>query len=139
MRSAFAVAVLGATLACSQTAGVVTGAARPAVALEQVKIYLEPPAEYEVIGLVTGHSFTGWTQQQDLNKAFANLKQQAAKMGANGVLVESVAGPRDSGGAVVIGSTGTTATVVPTEPSSEAKISGKAIWVTREKTSPSSQ
>lgn len=55
-----------------------------------------------MIGLVTGHSFTGWTQQQDLNKAIAKLKEQAAKMGANGVLVDSITGPRDSSGALVL-------------------------------------
>ncbi|MFZ2493526.1 MAG: hypothetical protein WA208_18765 [Thermoanaerobaculia bacterium] len=74
---------------CTQTSGIVTGKVRPAVSPSAVTVYLEPPSEYEVIGLVTGHSVTGWTQQQDLNKAFAKLKEQAAKMGANGVLVEN--------------------------------------------------
>ncbi len=134
MRVAIFLAVLSLGLtACSQTSGIVTGTSRPAVSPAQVKIYLEPPAEYEVIGLVTGHSFTGWTQQQDLNKAMAKLKEQAARMGANGVLVESIAGPRDSSGALILGSNGQSATVVPTSPSSEAKLTGKAIWVIREK------
>jgi hypothetical protein len=131
----FAASALAVTLVfgCSQTSGIVTGTARPATAPSEVKIYLEAPAEYEVIGMVTGHSFTGWTQQQDLNKAFEKLKQQAAKMGANGVLVGSTSGPRESDAAVVVGSSGETATLIPTSPSSEAKVTAKAIWVTREK------
>ncbi|MFZ2490261.1 MAG: hypothetical protein WA208_02135 [Thermoanaerobaculia bacterium] len=121
-----------ATAACTQTSGVVTGTSRPAVSPSSVIVYLEPPAEYEVIGLVTGHSVTGWTQQQDLNKAFAKLKQQAAKMGANGVLVEGVAGPAQSNAAIVVGAQGT-ASVIPTSPSSEARVTGKAIWVKRDR------
>jgi hypothetical protein len=134
MRAAFFGGCIFALLtACSQTSGIVTGSARPTVSPNAVKVYLEAPAEYEVIGLVTGHSFTGWTQQQDLNKAIAKLKEQAAKMGANGVLVDSLTGPRDSSGALILGPNGQSGSIVPTSPSSEAKVTGKAIWVIREK------
>jgi uncharacterized protein YbjQ (UPF0145 family) len=52
-----------------------------------VKIYLEPPATFDVIGLVDATSDAGWTQQGSLNYAIEELKKQAAKLGANGVLI----------------------------------------------------
>jgi hypothetical protein len=54
-----------------------------------VKIYLEPPATFEVIGLVDASSDAGWTDQGSLNYAIEELKKQAGKLGANGVLLVS--------------------------------------------------
>jgi hypothetical protein len=65
----------------------VTGTPRPAITTDQVKIYLEPPSEYEVIGIVNASSDAGWTEQDSLDYAIKELKNQAAKLGANGVLL----------------------------------------------------
>ena len=76
-----------AIAACASGSAIVTGNKRPPVAPEQVKLYLEPPAEFEVIGLVNASSDAGWTEQGSLDYAIAELKKQAAKLGANGVLI----------------------------------------------------
>src|SRR5688500_2039463 len=81
-------AVLGIA-ACASGSAIVTGNTRAPVAPEQVKIYLEPPAEFEVIGLVNASSDAGWTEQGSLDYAIKELKKQAAKLGANGVLIVS--------------------------------------------------
>jgi len=75
--------------ACASGSAVVTGEKRTPVAPQQVKIYLEPPAAFEVIGLVNATSDAGWTEQGSLDYAIAELKKQAAKLGANGVLLVS--------------------------------------------------
>jgi hypothetical protein len=74
---------------CASGSAIITGNARAPVAPEQVKIYLEPPAEFEVIGLVNASSDAGWTEQGSLDYAIKELKKQAAKIGANGVLIVS--------------------------------------------------
>lgn len=76
-----------AIAACASGSAIVTGDTRPPVPQEQVKIYLEPPDTFEVIGLVSASSDAGWTDQGSLNYAIAELKKQAAKLGANGVLI----------------------------------------------------
>jgi hypothetical protein len=74
---------------CASGSAIVTGTPRPLVAVDQVKIYLEPPSEYEVIGIVNASSDAGWTEQGSMNYAIEELKKQAAKLGANGVLLVS--------------------------------------------------
>lgn len=75
--------------ACASGSAIVTGNVRAPIAPEQVKIYLEPPAEFEVIGLVNASSDAGWTEQDSQDYAVKELKSQAAKLGANGVLLVS--------------------------------------------------
>jgi hypothetical protein len=98
--------------ACASGSAIVTGTTRAPVALESVKIYLEPPQKFEVIGLVNATSDAGWTDQDSLDYAVAELKKQASKLGANGVLLvssgETVTG-FVSGGSYAIPVTGKTA------------------------------
>ena len=42
---------------------IVVGEAREAIDSSQVKLYLEAPENYEIIGLVTASSDVGWTEQ----------------------------------------------------------------------------
>lgn len=75
------------------------GTARPPISPEQVKIYLHPPAQYEEIAIVDASSRGGapsFTDQQKMNKTLARLKEQAAELGANGILLEGV-GDREAG------------------------------------------
>jgi ABC-type sugar transport system substrate-binding protein len=83
---ALVVLLLGA---CASGSAIVTGNTRVPIAPEQVKIYLDPPAEFEVIGLVNASSDAGWTDQGSQDYAIEELKKQAAKLGANGVLLVS--------------------------------------------------
>jgi hypothetical protein len=80
---------MSAVAACASGSSVVTGSTRAPIASEHVRIYLEPPADFEVIGLVSASSDAGWTGQGSVDYAIAELKQQAAKLGANGVLLVS--------------------------------------------------
>lgn len=75
---------------CATGSAVVTGNTREPVDVEKVKIYSEPPENFEVIGIVTATSEDGWTEQQKLDLAIKELKKQAGKLGANGVIIESV-------------------------------------------------
>jgi len=74
-------------IACASGSSIVTGTTRTPLPPEQVKIYLEPPANFEVIGLVNASSDAGWTEQGSQDYAINELKTQAAKLGANGVLL----------------------------------------------------
>jgi hypothetical protein len=97
---ALVVLLLGA---CASGSAIVTGDTRSPIASEQVKLYLDPPAAFEVIGLVNASSDAGWTDQGSQDYAIQELKKQAAKLGANGVLLVS-SGERTS---TVVGGYGT--------------------------------
>ena len=78
-----------ALAACASGSAIITGTTRAPVAPDQVKVYLEPPASYDVIGLVSASSDAGWTEQGSVNYAVEELKRRAGKLGANGVLLVS--------------------------------------------------
>ncbi len=107
---------------CASGSAIITATTRPPVPADSVKIYLDPPAEFETIGLVRAESSSGWTKQGDTDYAVKELKNRAAKIGANGVLILS---------------TGTKSQVVVvrgTGGSSESQtVEGRAIFVSREK------
>lgn len=125
LRKAFLLLPLAvlAIAACASGSAIVTGSTRSPVAQEQVKIYLEPPTEYEVIGLVSASSDAGWTEQGSLDYAIAELKKQAAKLGANGVLL--VASGETTSTLVVGQRSGSVYSV----PVTAKTVQGKAIFV----------
>ena len=111
-----------ANAACASGSAIVTDNTRPPIPTEQVKIYLEPPAEFEVIGLVNASSDAGWTEQGSLDYAVKELKKQAAKLGANGVLIMS-SGETTS---TIVSGQGKTAMAIPV---TAKTVQGKAISV----------
>lgn len=112
-----------AAAACASGSVIVTGNTREPIAREQVKLYLEPPTEFEVIGLVSASSDAGWTEQGSVNYAIAELKKQAAKIGANGVLIVATGETTSS---VVLGQGTSYSYSVPV---TAKTVQGKAIFI----------
>jgi hypothetical protein len=108
---------------CATGSSIVVGEIRPAIEPSQVKIFLEPPEAYETIGIVKASSDAGWTEQDSVNYAVEELKEQAAKLGANGVLIETTG--QDS--STIIGGQGTG--YLYAIPVIEQSVTGKAIYI----------
>lgn len=108
---------------CASGSTIVTGTPRAPIAPERVRIYLDPPESSEVIGLVSASSDAGWTEQGSVDHAIQELKKQAAKVGANGVLLVST-GEKTS---TVIGGVGTP--FVHAVPVTAKTVQGRAILV----------
>ena len=94
---------------CAEGSALVVGETRPAIENpESIRILTEMPEGAEQIAFVNASSGDGWTQQGDLNLAMAELKKQAAKVGANAVVLtgrdtssQVVGVPAYGGGTVV--------------------------------------
>ncbi|EGR0059039.1 hypothetical protein [Vibrio vulnificus] len=110
--------------ACASGSAIVTGVKRPALDFNQVRLYLEAPEQYETIGIVKASSDAGITQQASQDYAVEELKKQAAKIGANGVILTTT-GERTSS----IISTNADGSIY-TIPVSAQTVSGKAVFVT---------
>ena len=85
------VAFAGLIAGCAASSHVLVGTARPPISPDQVKIYLHAPAKYEEVAVIDASSRGGepaFTEQQKMNRVIDRLKNQAAKLGANGVLLE---------------------------------------------------
>src|SRR5690242_4398741 len=77
--------------ACTTSSHVVTGVTRAPISSEEVKIYTQPPPHFEEVAVLEASSRGGlqFTEQGKMDKVIERLKAEAAKLGANGVLLQS--------------------------------------------------
>jgi uncharacterized protein YbjQ (UPF0145 family) len=78
--------------ACSTTSHVLVGTARAPISPDSVRVYLQPPPKYETIATIDASSKNSFalTGQQNTDKAIARMKEEAAKLGANGILLQGM-------------------------------------------------
>ena len=112
----------------TKTSVIITGTTRPAINPNEVKIYVDPPARYETIGVVNASRQVGSERkrQETQDIVINELKSQAAKMGGNGIILMGVGNNRSSGGGVLINNV-----VVPTTVQ-EITTQGQVIHVIQE-------
>ena len=85
--------VIAAPLGCASTHIVMVGAARPALSADQVRVFLQPPTvPYQPIATLTASSrgTLTLTSAAKIAKVVERLKSEAAKLGANGILLHGV-------------------------------------------------
>jgi hypothetical protein len=77
---------------CSTSSHVLVGTARAPISPDAVQVYMQPPARYEPIASINASSSGSFaiTSQQNMDKALSRMKTEAAKLGANGILLQGV-------------------------------------------------
>ena len=92
LRPGPALALTVMLLGCATSSHVMIGTARPPISPESVRVYVQPPEKYEEIAAIdaTSQGSFAVTSQQNMDKAIARMKEEAAKLGANGVLLQGV-------------------------------------------------
>jgi hypothetical protein len=71
---------------CASSSYVISGTPRSPTDPALVRIYTSPPPASEEIAIITVEG-SGWTTQGEKDRAVAELKQKAASLGANGVVL----------------------------------------------------
>jgi type IV pilus biogenesis protein CpaD/CtpE len=124
MKFLLTVIALATLVGCASGSALVTGQVRPPIADHtSVSILTEMPKDAEKIAIVKASSDAGWTQQGSLDYAVDELKKQAAKVGANTVVLTGRDTSSMTSGVPVYGG-GTIVT------SSEVEvIQGVAVWI----------
>jgi len=124
--------------AVTNETSLLVGQARPATTPDKVKLYTKPPAKYEEIALVSAdaaHDFM--TKQALMEKSVALIKEQAAKVGANGVLIENLGDFYTGSSGVIVApgapQGGVTVGTGAMNARTGKKVTGMAIFVTQEK------
>ena len=85
------VLLCGSALAgCASIHSTLLGTPRPAIAVEQVRVYQVPPRRYEEIARLDASSAIGFGTQGQSNAAINRLRREAAKLGADGVILLGV-------------------------------------------------
>ena len=86
------------TKACYPVSHVIIGDTQAAIDYTNVKIYNDYPDTYEKIAIIEASSDLAFkdfsiefTHQQKTNKALERLKKEAGALGANGIVIQSIA------------------------------------------------
>jgi hypothetical protein len=80
----------GALAACAPSSHVLVGTARPPILPAAVRVYTHPPANFEEIAVLDASSKSVFSTggQKTTDKVIERLKGEAAKLGANGIILE---------------------------------------------------
>lgn len=76
----------------SSSSHLIVGDRRPAISVDQVKVYTKKPSEYEEIAIIDSSSANSlaFSEQGKMDAALESLKKEAAALGANGVLLSNI-------------------------------------------------
>lgn len=87
MLPGFAIAAMSA---CASSGPVMMGTARAPITPDQVTLYSTLPANAEKIAVITASNKSAFTTggQKSVDKVVERLKEQAAKLGANGLILQ---------------------------------------------------
>ena len=90
LAGAVAVTLVTVWLTACASSSVLVGKARTAIQPEQVKLYLRPPKKYEEVALLEASSKASFavTDQGKMDAVIQRMKEEAAKLGANGILLQ---------------------------------------------------
>ena len=107
---------------------IITGTTRPAITPSEVRIFADPPAEFETIGVIEATRTVSSNRQRQRTQdiVIKELKTQASRIGANGIILIGTGSQIHSSGGVVVGDV-----VVPSQ-STTIATQVRAIYVIRE-------
>lgn len=97
--SKFVATIAALLLAGCAGSHVVTGKVRAPIDVSQVTVYTSPPPKYEEIAIIDASSQLSLaiTEQGNMDVVMQRLKERAASLGANGVLLQGT-GSASTGG-----------------------------------------
>jgi hypothetical protein len=76
---------------CGSTHTIMVGQPRAAITPDAVRVYYTPPRHFDRIAIINSSSGPTWafTTRGQMDDAISKLREEAAKVGANGVLLEA--------------------------------------------------
>jgi nucleotide-binding universal stress UspA family protein len=130
-RLALILAILFVLAGCATGSALVTGQVRTAIEdHSSIQILTTMPADAEEIAIVKASSDSGWTEQGSLDYAVDELRKQAAKLGANAVVITG----RDTSSEVYSVPVYNSSPIIGS--SSDEIVQGIAVWIEPEKVNP---
>ncbi len=118
--------LVGSLIGCATGSVIITGKTRTAISPSEVKIYLDPPSQFETLAIIEASSDVEFSRQLAQDRVIDKLKSQAAKIGANGILLVTT-GTQPSGATGFYGNG-----FVYSNTGDKITAQGKAIYVTQE-------
>ena len=90
-------------LGCASSSSTIVGQVRPPIEPRHVEVFTSPPRRYEEIAFLDAKSAGGFGRASEAgtDEAIYRMKEQAAKLGANGLLLTGMS--EQYGGSIGIG------------------------------------
>jgi hypothetical protein len=91
---------------CATGSAVVTGLKRPPISPDSVRLYSSPPQHpYEEIAIISANSYWSWAwnEQAKMDTATREIREKAAKLGANGIILKSLGSEAITGAGMSFG------------------------------------
>jgi hypothetical protein len=127
MKNSFIGFAFACLVGCASGSAIVIGDTRPAIEdWESVSVTNKMPEGATEIALVNASSDSGWTKQESVDYAIQELKKQAAKVGANVVVIKVARTETDIVGIPSYGGASSGGYIVPSE---KEVIEGIAVYV----------
>jgi hypothetical protein len=104
-----AATLAAACLICGcATRPIVVGEVRPPISPEAVRVYRVPPRHFERIAIIDSPAGTSWIfpDRPSMELGISRLREQAAALGANGILLQRVYDVSAGGLAIGVGGFG---------------------------------
>jgi hypothetical protein len=102
--------LLGASLicGCATTRTIIVGQPRSPISPAAVRVYQVPPRHFDRIAIINSSAGTSWIfpDRPSMELGISRLREEAAGLGANGILLESVYDVPAGGLAIGIGGFG---------------------------------
>jgi hypothetical protein len=101
-----AATLLAGGLICGcATRTIMVGQPRPPISPEAVRVYQVPPRHFERIAIINSSAGTSWIfpDRPSMEQGISHLREEAAALGANGILLEGVYDEPAGGLAIGIG------------------------------------
>jgi hypothetical protein len=88
-RGIASVSAMLALTACATSSVTLTGMSRPSISPEEVRVYTSAPTSFEEVALLrASRKSVGAGGEKAIEKVIDEMRAQAAKLGANGLLLE---------------------------------------------------
>jgi hypothetical protein len=88
-RNVASVSVVLALAACASTSVTLTGLTRPSISPEAVRVYTSAPTSFEEVAVLrASRKSVGTGGERAIEKVIDEMRAEAAKLGANGLLLE---------------------------------------------------
>jgi hypothetical protein len=83
--------IVGVLASYASASTVMVGETRPPTNPATVKVYMEPPSKFDRIAIIRkGSGAWAFADQTQVDEAIAKIRVEAAKVGANGILLQVV-------------------------------------------------
>ena len=98
---------VGLLVSVAAASTLMVGQARPPISPDRVNVYMEPPRKFDRIAIIRkGSGAWAFSDQTQVEEAVAKIKIEAAKVGANGILLQAVETRSDGGLGIGVGGFG---------------------------------